>query len=192
MQSHLPFLAASEIQKTSTFVSSLSNTLNPTFVFYCKGTEHLPFNVNPLSATPSLRFFRTTFLTSSRAWGANGVLKQIRWKGIFKIFQVKTWHYRHISLIMAPEHFIAAYVLMLECQTVTTSCQKSMMNLEISWFIPSHSNDWGLTASSVQVGSTDTTHELPAEMQHFTIKSTEVWCLFILQKADKHLNWEQA
>lgn len=150
--------------------------------------EHLPFNVNPLSATPSLRFFRTTFLTSSRAWGANGVLKQIRWKGIFKIFQVKVWDYRYISLIVAPEHFIAAHVLMLDCQTVKTSCQKSMMYLEIRWFTPSQFYSWGQTASRVQVGLTHTTCELPAEMQHSTIKSTE--CLFTSQNTDKHLNWK--
>lgn len=36
----------------------------------------LPFNVRPLSCTPSVVFFHTTIFTSSRAWGASGFPKQ--------------------------------------------------------------------------------------------------------------------
>lgn len=38
-----------------------------------------PFNVRPLSCTPSIKFFLTTFFTSSSAWCSKGVLKQVRW-----------------------------------------------------------------------------------------------------------------
>lgn len=45
------------------------------------GEEHgapmlVPFNVSPLSCTPSVVFFHTTIFTSSRAWGASGFPKQ--------------------------------------------------------------------------------------------------------------------
>lgn len=36
----------------------------------------VPFNVSPLSCTPSVVFFHTTIFTSSRAWGASGFPKQ--------------------------------------------------------------------------------------------------------------------
>lgn len=39
-----------------------------------------PFNVRPLSCTPSVVFFHTTIFTSSRAWGASGFPKQDFWK----------------------------------------------------------------------------------------------------------------
>lgn len=38
----------------------------------------LPFRVSPLSHTPSLKFFLTTFFTSSNAWDSSGVLKHVR------------------------------------------------------------------------------------------------------------------
>lgn len=38
----------------------------------------VPFRVSPLLHTPSVKFFLTTFFTSSSAWGSSGVLKQVR------------------------------------------------------------------------------------------------------------------
>ena len=38
-----------------------------------------PLRVRPLSFTPSVMFFLTTFFTSSKAWGASGVLKHVLW-----------------------------------------------------------------------------------------------------------------
>lgn len=39
----------------------------------------LPFKVRPLWHTPSIKFFLTTFFTSSNAWGSSGVLKHVRY-----------------------------------------------------------------------------------------------------------------
>lgn len=38
----------------------------------------LPLRESPLLHKPSLRFFLTTFFTSSNAWGSSGVLKHVR------------------------------------------------------------------------------------------------------------------
>lgn len=40
----------------------------------------LPLRESPLLHTPSLKFFLTTFFTSSSAWGSSGVLKHVRWE----------------------------------------------------------------------------------------------------------------
>lgn len=49
-------------------------------LFLRRGPVHppLPFKESPLSHTPSVKFFLTTFFTSSNAWGSRGVLKHVR------------------------------------------------------------------------------------------------------------------
>ncbi len=65
-----------------------------TFVFLLGS----PFSVRPLSWTPSDIFFRTTFFTSSRAWGARGMLKQVLCNAIPTIINKAAWENMTLSL----------------------------------------------------------------------------------------------
>lgn len=78
----------------------ITNTQQSCFCTHTLATLHLrtgpvvtllPLSVSPLLHTPSLRFFRTTFFTSSNARGSSGVLKHVLWEEPDKLSPLQRW-----------------------------------------------------------------------------------------------------